>query len=142
MPCHALTQECCALPCLDQKCYALPFSGDKIRSGCLTIAFSGAQKRAEVLHNPCILRGPQTKGDKIRIGGLTAAFWGAQKRAEVLRNPCVLGSPQTKGDKIRIGCLTPAFSGAQKRAEYSFAEFHQWGVGGDVGVGFLVLNNG
>ena len=66
---------------------------------------------------------------------------GAQKRAEVLRNPCILGGPQTKRDEIRIGCLTPTFSGAQKRAEYSSAEFHQWGVGGGVGVGFLVFNN-
>ena len=31
--------------------------GDKIRSGCLNPAFSGAQKRAEVLRNPCILGG-------------------------------------------------------------------------------------
>ena len=33
--------------------------GEKIRSGCLTPAFSGAQKRAELLRNPCILRGSQ-----------------------------------------------------------------------------------
>ena len=50
-----------------RKCYVIPaFSGvpnakrgEKIRSGCLTPAFSGAQNRAEVLRNPCILRGPQ-----------------------------------------------------------------------------------
>ena len=36
--------------------------GDKIRSGYLTLAFSGAQKRAELLHNPCILGDPQQKG--------------------------------------------------------------------------------
>ena len=33
--------------------------GDKIRSGNLTRAFSGAQKRAELLRNPCIPEGPQ-----------------------------------------------------------------------------------
>ena len=33
--------------------------GEKIRSGYLTPAFSGAQKRAEVLRNPCILGDPQ-----------------------------------------------------------------------------------
>ena len=32
---------------------------DKIRSGYLTFAFSGAQKRAELLRNPCILGDPQ-----------------------------------------------------------------------------------
>ena len=50
-----------------RNCYVTPaFSGipnakrgEKIRSGYLTLAFSGAQKRAEVLHNLCILGGPQ-----------------------------------------------------------------------------------
>ena len=32
---------------------------DKIRSGYLTLAFLGAQKRAEVLRHPCIFGGPQ-----------------------------------------------------------------------------------
>ena len=72
----------------------------------------------------------------------TTGISGAQQKAEVLCNPCVLGDPQTKGDEIRIGCLTPAFSRAPKRAEYLSAEFHQWGVGGGGGLGFLVLNNG
>ena len=36
--------------------------GDKIRLGCRTPAFSGAHKRAEVLHNPYNLEGPQQKG--------------------------------------------------------------------------------
>ena len=52
--------------------------GDEIRIGCLTLvpsrgptrgwkcyvtpAFSGAHKRAEVLHNPLILGGPQQRG--------------------------------------------------------------------------------
>ena len=31
-------------------------------------AFSGAQKRAEMLRHPCILGDPQTKGDKIKSG--------------------------------------------------------------------------
>ena len=33
--------------------------GEKIRSGSLTPAFSGAQKKAELLRNPCILGDPQ-----------------------------------------------------------------------------------
>ena len=48
-------------------CYATPaFSrvpnakrGDKIGTSCLTRAFSGGQKREELLRNPCILKGPQ-----------------------------------------------------------------------------------
>ena len=56
--------------------------GEKIRSGRLTLAFSGAQKRAEMLRHYCILGHPQTKGDKIRSGYATPAFSGAQKRTE------------------------------------------------------------
>ena len=59
------------LPSLGPKrgrnCYVTPaFSGipnakrgKKIRSGYLTPAFLGAQKRAELLRNPCILGDPQ-----------------------------------------------------------------------------------
>ena len=36
--------------------------GNKIRSGCLTPAFSGAHTWVELLHTPCILGGPQTRG--------------------------------------------------------------------------------
>ena len=50
-----------------QKCYVAPaFSGvpnakrgEKSRSGCLSPAFSGAQKMAEVVCNLCILGGPR-----------------------------------------------------------------------------------
>ena len=87
--------------------------GYKIRIGCLTPAFSRAQKRAEMLRHPCILGDPQTKGGQNQ--------W--------LHHPCLLGGPkeggnatsrwilrvpQTKGDKIRSGHLTPAFSGARR----------------------------
>ena len=65
--------------------------------GCLTPAFSGAQKRAKMLHHPCILGHSQTKGNKIRIASLTLAFSGAQKRAKMLHHPCIPGGPQTKG---------------------------------------------
>ena len=85
-----------------QNCYITPaFSGilndklgDKIRSRYLTLAFSGAQKKAELLRNPCILGIPNAKlGDKIRSGYLTSAFSGAQMRSELLRNPCIIGDP-------------------------------------------------
>ena len=75
----------------------VPRRGEKARIGYLTPAFSRAQKRAEMLRNPFVIGGPQSKGDKIRIG-------------------CLTGVPRG-GDKIKIGYLTPAFSGAQKRAE-------------------------
>ena len=74
-----------------QNCYVIPAcSGilnakrrEKMRSGYLTPAFSGAQKKAELLRNPCILGDPQPKarGQK-------------QKWAELLCNPCIFGGPQ------------------------------------------------
>ena len=81
----------------------------------LTPAFSGAQKWAEVLHNPAF-SGVPNKGDKIRIGCLTRAFLGAKRGRKCYITPAFSGVPN-KRDKIRIGCLTPAFAGAQKRAE-------------------------
>ena len=77
-----------------RKCYITPaFSavtnkGDKSKQ---------AQKRAEMLHHPCILGDPQTQGDKIRIGCLNLTFWGGQKQAEMLHHPCILGGPQQRG---------------------------------------------
>ena len=56
-----------------------PTKGNKIRSGCLTLAFSGAQKTPEMLCHCCTLGGPQQKGIKIRSGYPTLAFSGAQK---------------------------------------------------------------
>ena len=56
--------------------------GEKIRNSYLTLAFSGAQKRAGLLCYGCILRGPQSKGKKIRKGYLIPSFSRAQKRAQ------------------------------------------------------------
>ena len=41
-----------------------PTKVNKIRIGCLTLAFPGAQKRAEMLCHPCILGIPQQRGTK------------------------------------------------------------------------------
>ena len=55
-------------PTRGRKYYVIPaFTGvpkqvDKITSGCLTTAFSGADKWAEVLRHPCILGPPHTRG--------------------------------------------------------------------------------
>ena len=140
-------------PTSGPKCYVTyAFSGvlkqgDKIRSGCLTFAFSGA----EVLNNPCSLGAPK-QGDKIRNGRLTPlpsrgaargrncyvtyAFSGVPKQGDKIRSGCLTPLPSwgptsgpkcyvtyafsgvlKQGDKIRSGCLNPAFLGAHKWAE-------------------------
>ena len=57
--------------------------GETIRSDYLTLAFAGAQKRAEVLRKPCILGDPQrqARGENQR--------W--------LHHPCLLGGPKEGG---------------------------------------------
>ena len=44
-----------------------PSAASKIKSGCLTPAFSRAQKRAEILHRPCILGDPRQRGTKSEV---------------------------------------------------------------------------
>ena len=58
-----------------------------------------ARKRAEMLHHPCILGGPQTNGNKIRNGRLNPAFWGTHKWAEMLPQPCFLRDTHQRGQK-------------------------------------------
>ena len=111
-----------------RNCYATPTCaevpnakhGEEIRSGCLTLAFSGAQKRVELLCNPVHSRGSPTPS----AGG----------NQKWLPHPCLLGAPKkgencylnlafsrvpntNRGEEIRSGFLTPALSGAQKRAK-------------------------
>ena len=40
----------------------VPNRRDQIRIGELTPGFSGAQKRVELLCNPCVLKGPRKRG--------------------------------------------------------------------------------
>ena len=50
-------RDCCVTPAFSG--IPNPKREEKIRSGYLTPAFSGAQKRAKLLRNPCILGDPQ-----------------------------------------------------------------------------------
>ena len=97
-----------------------PSSGTKIRSGYLTPAFSGAQKRAELLRNPCILGNPkrQARGQHQKWLPHPRILRGPKRGRNCYITPALSGIPIAKlGDKIRSGFLTLAFPGAQKRAE-------------------------
>ena len=52
-----------------------PTKWTKISSGCLTPAFSGAQKRAQMLHHPCILKYPQQRGTKSEMAASPLIFF-------------------------------------------------------------------
>ena len=98
-----------------------PTKGNKIRSGCLTPAFSGAQKRAEMLRHPCILGGTQRQapGAKSEVAAstmlsrgpkrgrkcyVTPAFSGMPNKREQnqkwLPDPCLLGGPKEGGNDM------------------------------------------
>ena len=100
--------------------------GNKIRSGSLTLAFPGAQKRAELRH-PCILGDPQTKGDKIRSGSHTPAFSGAHKWVEMLRHPCILRDPQNKGGQNQKWVPHPCLLGSPKKGGNATSPLHSGG---------------
>ena len=93
-----------------------PTKGNKIRIGCLTLAFSGAHKWAEMLRHPCILGDPQQRGTKSELAAsplpsrgptsgrkcyVTPAFSGIPKQGDQNQNwlppPCLLGGPQKGG---------------------------------------------
>ena len=86
----------------------------------------GAHKWAEMLHNPYILGGPQTKRDEIRIGCLTPPFSGAHKWSEMLHSGSVRWTKQTlppqQGGGGGFGCvktlLLPKFLADEKRGGY------------------------
>ena len=98
-------------PKIGRKCYitpavsGVPNKGDKIKR---------AQKRAEMLHRPCIHGGPQQRGTKSKR---------AQRRLQMLHDPCILGAPQqTRQNESgpnsgRMCCITPSFSGIPNKRD-------------------------
>ena len=109
-------------PTSGRKCYAttafsgVPKQGDKIRTGCPTPAFSWVRKWAEVLRNPCILRGSRNKGTKSKLAASRLPSWGPTSGWKCYVTPAFSGVPK-KGDKIRSGCLTLAFLEANMWAD-------------------------
>ena len=94
-----------------------PTKGNKIRSGCLTPAFSGSQKRAE-MHVTPTFSGIPNKGEQ---------------NQKWLPHPCLLGGPKEGGNAMSplhsrgsptpsagskiSGYLNPAFSGVPKEGD-------------------------
>ena len=96
------------------------FGGGKIKRGYLTLACSGAEKKAEMLCHPCILRGPQrqARGAKSEVAASTLPFGRPKRGRKCYATLHSRGSPTpSAGTKITSGCLTPACSRAQKKAE-------------------------
>ena len=75
-----------------------PSAGSKIRRGCRTLAFSGAQKRAEMLRNPCILGGSQrqARGAKSELGTSPLPSRGPKRGRKCYIAPVFSGVPNAK----------------------------------------------
>ena len=76
----------------------------KIRIGYITPAFSGTQKRAELLHNPCVLRGPP-KGGQNRIAR------GPESGRNCYVTPAFSGSPKMWTNMAHVGPVKKAPGG-------------------------------
>ena len=97
----------------------------KFIGGCLTPTFCEAQKTAEILRHPCVVRSPQQQGgegSKIRSGCPTPTFSKAQKRAEMVRHPCILGGPQRQAQEAKSEVVaSPLLSRGPKRGRKCYA---------------------
>ena len=84
-----------------------PSVGSKIRSGCLTPAFLGAKKWADMLHHPWILGGSQrqARGAKSEVATSQCRLLGSPKESRNATPPLhSRGSPAPSGgSKIRSG---------------------------------------
>ena len=89
---------------------------DKIRSGYLNHAFSGAHKWAEVLRNPYIIGGPRTTPPNQKWLPQRCLLGGPQMAGSAAQ-PLHSRAPPNKGAKIRSGSMNPTFSGAHKCTE-------------------------
>ena len=91
---------------------------DKVKSGYLTPAFSGAEKRRNCYVTPAFSGAPNARsGDKIRSGYLTLAFSGAKKRAALIHDPCIPGVPYAKRGKHHKWLPKPCLLGGPRWGE-------------------------
>ena len=73
--------------------------GDKIRIGCLTPTFLGAQKRAKMPRHPCILGVPKQRGTKSKLAASPLPSRGPKRRHKCYVTPAFSGSPNKGGQK-------------------------------------------
>ena len=84
-----------ATPPLHSRGSPRPSAGCKIRSGYLTPAFSGAQKRAEMLRHPYILGDPQRQARRAKSEVVPNK---GEQNLRWLPHPCLLEGPKEGGN--------------------------------------------
>ena len=103
-----------------------PTKGTKIRSGCLTLAFSGAQKRSKMLHHPCILMGPQQKGPKSKVAASPLPSRGPKRGQKCYITPTFSWVPN-KGDQNQKWLPHPCLLGGPKEVKNATSPLHSHG---------------
>ena len=93
-----------------------PTKGTKIRSGCLTLAFSGAQKRSKMLHHPCIPMGPQQRGPKSEVAASPLPSRGPKRGQKCYITPAFSWVPN-KGDQNQKWLPHPYLLGGPKEVK-------------------------
>ena len=115
-----------------RKCYitpaflGIPNIGDKVKSGCLTLAFSGAQKRAEKLRHQCILGDPQHRVYKSKVATSPLPFRGPKRGRKCYITPAFLGIPNI-GDKNKKWLPHPCLLGGPKEGQNATSPVHSLG---------------
>ena len=102
--------------------------GEKIRSGYLNRAFSGAKKRAEVVRNPCMLGGPQRQAPgEIRNGLPHPCLRGPEKGGSATQPVHARGSPTPSvGRKSEVATSSMTSGGPRRgRKCYVTAAFSE-----------------
>ena len=79
--------------------------GTKMRSGYLTRAFSGAQKRAEMLRHPCILGDRQQNGTKVEVATSPLPSRGPKRGRKCYATPAFSGGPKCQAQGLKSSKL-------------------------------------
>ena len=89
--------------------------GNKIRSAYLIHGFSGGQRRAKVLRNPCVLGGPQKRGTKSEMATSPLPSRGAKRGRNSYISPAFSGVPN-KEEENQKWLPHPCLLGGAKSA--------------------------
>ena len=101
--------------------------GDKVRIVCLTLAFSGAHKWAEMLDHPCILQDYQQRGTKSEVGTPSLPSRGPKRGQKCYITPPFSAIPKHKGGQNQKWLPHPYLTGSRQVSGNATAPLHSRG---------------
>ena len=115
--------------------------GNKMKSGYLTPAFSGAHKRAEMLCHPCILGHPKQRETKLNVATSPLPSWGAKRGQTCYVTPAFSGI-NNKGEQNEKWLPHPCLLGGPKEGRNAMSPLHSRASqtkGNKIERGYLTL---